>query len=58
MLFERLKDLVGIELEVPHDLAEHVPLDLCERQADVFVRQQRMLAAAGFVEGAVHHAFG
>ena len=58
MLFERLKDFVRIELEVAHDLAEHVPFRLRERQADVFVRQQRVLAAAGFVERAIDDALG
>ena len=39
VLFERLEDLVRVELEVAHDLPEHVPLDLCECQTNVLVRQ-------------------
>ena len=38
--------------------AEHVPLDLREREADVLVGQQRVLAAARFLEGAVDDPFG
>ena len=58
VLFERLQDLVGIQLEVAHDLAEHVPFDLREGQADMFVCEQRVIATARLVERAVHHAFG
>ena len=58
VLFERLQDLVRVQLEVAHDLPEHVPLDLRERQADVLVGQQRVLAAARFVERAVDDALG
>ena len=58
VLFERLEDLVRVQLEVAHDLAEHVPLDLGEGQADVLVGEQRVLAAAGLVEGAVDDALG
>ena len=36
--------------------AEHVPFDLSERQEQVFVRQQRMLAAARFFDGSVDDA--
>ena len=58
MLFERLQDLVRVQAEVAHDLPEHVPLDLREREADVLVGQQRVLAAARLVEGAIHDALG
>ena len=58
VLFERLQNLVRIELEVAHDLPEHVPFDLRERQADVLVGQQRVFAAARLVERAVHDALG
>ena len=47
-----------VEVEVAHHLAEHVPFRLGERQADVFVRQERVLAAPGFLERAIEHAFG
>ena len=46
VLLERLQDLMRIQVEVAHDLPEHVPLDLRERQADVLVGQQRVLAPA------------
>ena len=58
MLFERLQDLVGIQLQVAHHLPEHVPLDLGERQADVLVGQQRVIAPAGLVERAIDDALG
>ena len=58
VLFERLQDFVGIQLEVAHDLPEHVPLGLRERQADVLVREQRVLAAAGLVERAIDDPLG
>ena len=38
--------------------AEHVPLGLRERQADVLVGEQRVLAPAGLVERAVDDALG
>ena len=53
VLFERLQDLVRIQLEVAHDLREHVPLDLGEREEDVFVGEQRVLAAPRFLDRAV-----
>ena len=56
VLFERLQDLVRVEAEVPHDLPEHVPLDLREREADVLVGQERVLAAARLVQGAIDDA--
>ena len=58
MLFERLQNLVRIQLEVAHDLAEHVPLGLGERQADVLVGQQRVFAAPRLFERAVDDALG
>ena len=58
MLFERLQNFVRIQLEVAHDLAKHVPFHLRERQADVFVGQQRVIAPTRLVERAVHDAFG
>ncbi len=58
MLFERLQDLVGVQLEIAHDLAEHVPLDLGECQADVLVGEQRVFAPAGVFERAIDDALG
>ena len=58
VLLERLKDLVRVELEVTHDLTEHVPFDLREGQTDVLIRQQRVLAAARLLERAIHDTLG
>jgi hypothetical protein len=58
VLFERLENLVGVQVQIADDLAEHVPLDLRERQADVLVGQQRVIAAARLVQGAIHDALG
>ena len=56
VLFERLQNLVGIQLQVAHHLCERVPLHLREREEDVFVGQQRVVAAPGFLNRAVHDA--
>ena len=56
VLLDRLEHRVRIELDVAHDGGEHVPLDLCERQKQVFVGQQRMLATARLFDGAVDDA--
>ena len=45
-----------VQLDVPHDRGEHVPLDLREREEDVLVGQQRVLAATGFFDRAVDDA--
>ena len=58
VLFERLQDLVRVQLEVAHHLREGVPLDLRERQEDVLVGQHRVVAAPRFLDGAVHDALG
>ena len=56
VLFDRLEDRVRIQLDVAHDLGEHVPFDLREREKDVFVGQQRMLAAPRFFDRAIDDA--
>ena len=56
VLFDRLQNGVRIELDVAHDVGEHVPFDLREGQKQVFVGQQRMLAPAGLFDGAVDDA--
>ena len=56
VLFDRLENRVRIQLDVAHDLGEHVPFDLRERQKQVLVGQQRVLAAAGLFDGAVDDA--
>ena len=46
VLLERLQNLVRVEREVAHDLAEHVPLDLRECQAEMFVGQHARVRGA------------
>ena len=58
MFLERLQDLVRVQLDVPHHLAEHVPFDLGEGQADMLVGQQCMLAAPGLIQRAVDDPLG
>jgi hypothetical protein len=55
VLFEGLQDFVRIQVEVAHDLTEHVPFGLGEGQADVFVRHERVFAPAGLVQRAVYN---
>jgi hypothetical protein len=55
VLFERLQDFVGIQLEVAHHLRKGVPLDLRKRQKDMLVGEQGVIASAGFLHGAVNH---
>src|SRR5262249_36041885 len=43
MLLDRLQDGVRVQLDVPHHLGEHIPLDLSERQKNMFVCQQCVL---------------
>ena len=56
VLFDRLKNGVRIQLDVAHDLGEHVPFDLRKREKDVFVGQQRVLAAPSLLDRAVDDA--
>ena len=56
VLFDRLKDGVRIQLDVAHHLGEHVPFDLREGEEEVFVGQQRVLAAARFFDRPVDDA--
>ena len=56
VLFDRLEDRVRVQLDVAHDFGEHVPLDLRERQEDVFVGQQRVFAPARLFDRAVDDA--
>src|SRR5678815_1083477 len=58
MLFELVKDLVGIQSQLGHYLSEGVPLNLRECQEDVLVRQLDVIAAPRFLNGAVHDALG
>ena len=53
VLLDRLQDGVRIQLDVAHDLGEHVPLDLREREENVLVGQQRMLPPPGLLERAI-----
>jgi hypothetical protein len=47
---------MGVQFNVAHDLREHVPLDLRERQKDVFVGEQRMFPAASFLDSPVDNS--
>ena len=58
MLFERLQDLVRVQLEVAHHLGEGVPFDLREREEDVLVGQQGVIAAPRFLDGAIDDPLG
>ena len=58
MFLDCLQDLVRIQLQVTHDLSKHVPFNLRERKAYVFVRQQRVIAPASFVERAIDDSLG
>ena len=58
VLFERLQNLVRVQLDVAHYLAEHVPLDLGERETDMLVGQERMVPPASLVEGTVEDSLG
>lgn len=49
---------MGVQLEVAHDLGEHVPFHLREREEDVLVGQDRMIAAARLLNRTVHDALG
>ncbi len=46
---------MGVQTEVTHHVAEHVPLDLGESQAQVLVRQVHVFPPAGFVKGPVNN---
>jgi hypothetical protein len=56
VLFDCLKNGMGVQFNVAHDLREHVPLDLRERQKDVFVGEQRMFPAASFLDSPVDNS--
>jgi hypothetical protein len=47
---------MGVQLHIAHHFGEGVPLDLCEREKNVLVGQQRMLATARFFGCAIDDA--
>ena len=49
MFLDRLKDRMRVQLDVAHDLREHVPLDLREREEDMFVGEEGVIATARFL---------
>ena len=53
VLLERLQDLVGVEAQVAHDLAEDVPLDLRECQAKMLICELHMVATARILDSAI-----
>src|SRR3954463_7574641 len=56
VFLDRLEDGVRIQPHIPHHLGEHVPLHLRKCEEQVLVRQQRVLATAGLLDGAVDDA--
>ena len=56
MFFNGLEDRVRIQVDVPHDFGEHVPLDLRKGQEQMLVGQQRVLAAASLLDRSVDDA--
>ena len=53
VLLEGLQDGVRVQLEIAHHLREQVPFDLGERQEDVLVPEDRVVAPAGFLDRAI-----
>ncbi len=56
MLFDCLKNGVRVQFDVPHHFGEHVPLDLRERQKNVFVGEQRMFTTTRLLDRAIDDA--
>src|SRR5207244_2890386 len=56
VLFERLQDVVRIELKFANDLREHLPFNLRKSKEEVFVVEQRMFAAQCLFYSAVDHS--
>jgi hypothetical protein len=56
MFFDRLEDGVRVQFDVTHHLGEHIPLNLRKGQKQVFVRQQRVLAPASFLDRPIYNA--
>jgi hypothetical protein len=56
MLFDGLKNGMWVQLDVAHHLREHVPLNLSERQENVFIGEQCMLTSARFFAASVDDA--
>ena len=56
MFFDRLKDRVGVQVDVAHDFGKHVPLDLREGEKEMFIRQQCVFTPTGFFDCPVDDA--
>ena len=56
VLFNRLENRVRVQLHVPHDFREHVPLDLREGEKEMFIRQQCVFTPTGFFDCPVDDA--
>ncbi len=56
MFLEGLEDFVRVQVQITHDLAEHVPLDLGECQAEMLIGELHVVPATGLVQGAIDHA--
>ena len=53
VLFDGLEDGIRVELDVPHRLGEEGPFDLRKGQKQMLAGEQRVLAPARLVNGAV-----
>jgi hypothetical protein len=58
MRFRRLENHLRIQREIVHHVREQVPFQLREGEKQVFVREQPVVAAACFLDGAVHQSLG
>ena len=56
VLFDRLEHGVRVQFDIAHHLGERVPFHLRVRQENVFIREQRVLAPARLLDGAIDDA--
>ena len=56
MFLEGLEDLVRVQLQIAHDLAEHVPLYLGKCQTEMLVGELHVVPATRLVQSATDHA--
>ena len=58
MVLQRPQEIMGIEAVVAHHLAEQVPLDLREPEADVLVGQDAVAVPTRFIDGTIDDTLG
>ena len=56
MFLEGLEDLVRVQAQIAHDLAEHVPLYLGKCQTEMLVGELHVVPATRLVQSATDHA--